>query len=163
MVTPDELKVLLEYNSETGEFTNLTFRKGARGKGKPAGTKMQNGYISICVNRKKLLAHRIAWAIVYGKFPSLELDHINGNRADNRICNLREVTRTQNHKNMKPRFAGKIPGIRKRKGKWHVQFRVGDKQKHIGSFSNEDEAIAALVSARKAAGYSDLHIGVPAT
>ena len=155
-----ELKAALSYSSETGEFTIITKRKGTRGVGKTAGTKMKNGYISICFNRKKLLAHRIAWAFIHGEFPDLEIDHDDGDRSNNRIDNLNVVTRKKNHRNMKQKIAGKIPGLRFRKNSWNVQLRDGERQRHIGCFKLREDAIAALRKARVEFGYSERHAAI---
>lgn len=63
------------------------------------GSLDKDGYLIIKVKQRQFKAHRIAWLLHYGEFPSCELDHINRNRLDNRIENLRESTRRQQIEN----------------------------------------------------------------
>lgn len=96
-VTGTTLEIFFSYNPEDGLFTHKTWR-GPRGggPGSIAGSKMLEGYILIGLpGGGKVLAHRLAWLWMHGKWPTLEIDHINGDRTDNRIANLREATRTQ--------------------------------------------------------------------
>ena len=94
------------------------------------------------------MAHRLAWFYTYGKWPNHEVDHINGNRLDNRIANLREATRSQNE------FAAKKgKGIRwepKRK-KWLARIGVNWKQINLGRYATREEALAAYKKAAKEA------------
>jgi hypothetical protein len=98
MITQNQLKEELDYNPETGLFIR---RKSGTGKNKGdiAGTKDKDGYIIIRVYNKRYKAHRLAWLYMYGSFPSKEIDHINREKADNRINNLREVAQGDNRKN----------------------------------------------------------------
>ena len=95
------------------------------------------------------LAHRIIWLGSYGYFPENEIDHINGIRNDNRLCNLREVSRQCNQRN-KNIGIKKISGVKgvcwdksknKSKNKWKVQIRINNKTYNIGHFINFDEAV----------------------
>jgi len=93
MITQDELKDNLKYNSETGVFTwNKRKSGGAAVKGRIAGSKHE-GEIRLTVNRKPYLAHRLAWLYVYGYWPNIIL-HLNSDRSDNRIINLKETDKT---------------------------------------------------------------------
>lgn len=82
----------LSYDAKTGEIT----RKGKR---KGNGTVNRDGYLVYKVCGESFLAHRLAWFLYYGKFPDVELDHINRDRKDNRICNLRLADRYLNSQN----------------------------------------------------------------
>lgn len=98
MITADRLKELFMYDEYTGQF----FRKKVRAGGKnPAGSYTWAGYLVISVDCRLYRAHRLAWLYVHGKFPDGDIDHINGNKADNRICNLRDVSRSVNMQNLK--------------------------------------------------------------
>jgi hypothetical protein len=69
--------------------------------GKPAsGFPRPDGYLTVAINQRQYLAHRVIWAMMTGELPKDEIDHINGNRADNRWLNLRAATRTENARNM---------------------------------------------------------------
>lgn len=165
MVTSTEIPVeearkYFIYDPDSGLIFNKVHRKGSRGSGKPSGTINNCGYIAISLNRKKLLGHRLAWAIFYGENPKSEIDHINGNRSDNRIINLRVVTRRQNHRNMLPKIKGKVPGLRFRNGKWTAQARNESGQVHIGTFASMESAVSALKDFRDATGYTKRHSAI---
>ena len=90
LITQSELKQCLRIDPETGECFNL--------KGKPAGSKTWNGYLRITVKRREYKLHRLVWLWVHGAHvpDNMTIDHINGNKTDNRIHNLRLVTPLQN-------------------------------------------------------------------
>ena len=98
MITQDELKQLVQYIPETG---NLVYKKATRGfhgsqaKNKPIGTVQPNGYRLVMIKRKRYLVHRLIWLYHHGEMPKI-VDHINRDKTDNRIENLREVTRKEN-------------------------------------------------------------------
>ncbi len=99
------------------------------------------------------MAHRLVWAYHHDVVPYL-IDHINGNKADNRIENLRAATKTQNQQNTH-KVRGKLSKYRgvtewrgkKKRKRWHAQIRVNKKQLHIGDFNDEIEAAKAYNTA----------------
>ena len=99
------LQEILDYDQETGIFTWKINQCGARKKGQIAGTKNKNGYIVIR-HKKLYYAHRLAWLYVHGIFPDSVIDHINRNKSDNRINNLRSVSHADNMYN---RIASGVP------------------------------------------------------
>jgi hypothetical protein len=86
-----ELKRRVFYCQESGVFSRID-----RGNG--SGSKDSYGYLIIKIKGRQYKAHRLAWLYVYGQMPKGVIDHINGDRSDNRICNLRDVTQDQNNK-----------------------------------------------------------------
>lgn len=144
MLTQEELKSLLSYDPETGEFTWLV-NKGSRAQannkvGKPCKT---HGYVFIRINKKLYRAHHLAWLYFYGVYPSLDIDHINQIKHDNRLCNLREVSRSVNNYN-----TNKRKGYCKRNDKYRSYINVNGKQKHLGTFNTEEEAKEAYEQAK---------------
>jgi hypothetical protein len=100
MITQSKLKSIVNYNETTGVFTWAKNRKRCT-TGSIAGSICSNGYIYININYKKYLAHRLAWLYIHGEFPENEIDHIDGNKANNSIENLRTATRSNNVWNTK--------------------------------------------------------------
>jgi hypothetical protein len=120
--------------------------------GDVAGT-VSEGYRQVCIDSEIHPAHRVAWMIVHGRWPGAFIDHINGDKADNRLCNLREATASENNCNRaKPNtntsgFKG--VHLHRRSGKWKAQISVGGRRRHLGLFLTPEDAHAAYVSAAK--------------
>jgi len=152
MITPDELKSLLTYNPDTGLF----FRKVTRGSqeaGTVAGTPHCKGYVTISINKKNYLAHRLAWLYMTGNYPESEVDHKDRDKSNNRFSNLRSATRSENSQNVYWRVGStsKYPGVywKKDRFKWFARIRVEGKRLCLGYFTNEEDAAAAYDEARK--------------
>jgi hypothetical protein len=138
VLTQDRLKELLDYDSNTGIFT----QKSSRDMIRSPGSINTDGYLLIRVDNHSYSAHRLAWLFMTGKFPDGALDHINGNRADNRIDNLREVTNRQNAQNRSCHREGHLPGTTfiAKSQKWKSQIRINGKRKHLGYYDSQEEA-----------------------
>lgn len=137
---------ILEYHHETGYF----FWKESRGRVKAgcmASTARSDGYHSIQINGKKYLAHRLVWLYLTGSFPSSQIDHLNGDRSDNRFCNLREATNAQNTQNKASDkgSSSRYVGVNwcKRTSKWLSRIMIGGKSFHLGHFMEEESAANA--------------------
>jgi hypothetical protein len=90
------------YDPETGVFTRKT-SAGCRKAGSISGTTRVSRYFVLKVEKTKIYAHRAAWALTHGRWPKDEIDHVNNDGLDNRLCNLREASRSQNQGNAKRR------------------------------------------------------------
>lgn len=131
----------LKYDCETGVFTRLLGRK----VGSVVGSDGGRCYLVIVLNGVPFLAHRLAWLYVYGAMPDGMLDHINGNRSDNRIANLRLATLSQNASNMgvmKTNVLG-IKGVQLWKKKYVAKIMRNKKSHYLGRFETPDEAAHA--------------------
>lgn len=139
MITRERLKEKLTYNKYTGKFTWNTSENQVS-IGVEAGTNLK-GYVHISVDGNKYLAHRLAWFYEFGELPASEIDHINRDKSDNRIENLREADRSLNVRNTPARSKSGYKGIYwyKKYNKW----RVAIKDKHVGYFSCFKEALLA--------------------
>lgn len=146
-LTPQRIKELLHYGPETGIFTWKVATSRRIRIGDVAGSITSAGYRVIWVTGTKYRAHRLAWLYVYGEFPHDEIDHINGDKLDNRIINLRDVTRAENSRNSRVRKdnTSGVMGVSwsKDRKKWLVLITVDGKQKNLGLY--EDIELAALV------------------
>ena len=122
--------------------------------GKKAGCITSKGYLTIKVNKKPYLAHKIIFSIHYGYIPK-EIDHIDLNKLNNKIENLREATREQNQWNRKLQSnnSSGIKGVywHKRDKSWRVQLRFNKKMNYIGSF--KDLELAELVASEARSKY----------
>ena len=151
MLTQDRLKELLAYRAETGEFC-WKRTKGRMKAGQRAGATDAYGYRVIRVDGVLYKAHRLAWLYTRGRWPSGLLDHINRVPGDNRACNLREATQSENMHNASRESKSGVPGVRWRaeRDRWVAQIRVGYRNHVIGSFLSKDEAVAARRRAEQA-------------
>lgn len=145
LITQERLCQLLDYNPLTGLFT----RKGI-GKS-TVGNVRNHGYLSITLDGVKYYAHRLAWLYVNGCFPTELIDHIDGDRLNNRINNLREATLTQNNQNGRVRKNNKlgVKGVISFRGKFKANINQGSKQFFLGTYDTLQEAHAAYCEAAK--------------
>ena len=129
------------YNLETGDIFNA-HRK--------VGYKSSKGYIIIDTKidkqRYTIKGHRFAWFYFYGELPTKFIDHIDGDRCNNKIENLRDVTKQQNAFN---RTKAKGYCWFKRDNKWKAQIQLNQKNIHLGYFESEDSARQAYLEAKK--------------
>lgn len=146
---------LLHYDPDTGVFVwkpraNVQPVWNVRHAGKEAGT-VHRGYRFLHCHGRRVLAHRIAWLLHYGEMPLGELDHINRNRLDNRIANLRPATRAQNQQNQRrPKLsASGFRGVERHHSKWHARITANGVKHHVGSFATAEEAAAAYWEAAR--------------
>jgi len=105
-------------------------------------------------------AHRVVWALHYGEWPKGEIDHINGDPSDNRICNLRDVPHSKNQKNLKRRYKSKKPmGVQWRSdvGKWRARITVDGQFVSLGYFYEKEDAIKAREIAERRYGFGPSH------
>lgn len=159
-VTAEVVREFLDYNPETGEFRwKFRDRKYCKSDGswkkfnneragKTAGTPHHTGYRQIKIfDKKHYLAHRLAWLHYYGEWPENEIDHINNQRDDNRIENLRNTTRSQNGKNrsIETGRTSQYKGVywNKEKNKWKAHIKINGKPKYLGYFTSEEDAARA--------------------
>jgi hypothetical protein len=167
MIEPAQLRELLSYDPETGDLTWLPrgeemFSRrrswlmwNTRFAGKPAFRTACHGYWAGLVFRKKFKAHRVAWALHYGRWPTAVIDHINGDPLDNRIGNLRDVEQSENLKNMRIKRAHSsgVLGVYRNYNRWVAH--IG--RTRIGFFATRDEAVSARKAAERAHGYHPEH------
>lgn len=140
----------ISYDRETGEFS-LRIDTRYKKAGDDATSSSGNGYRILTFGGKNYGAHRVAWLIEYGEWPSLPLDHINNIPTDNRIANLRLATVSQNAYNKK-RMSNNKSGIKgvsfdSKRNKWCAYICIDGKQTTIGRFQEKDQAAQAYRNA----------------
>lgn len=173
-VTPELLRKLLSYDPGTGKllwrerpremFANARTQGAwnSRCAGKEAFTADNgHGHRKSSIFGVRHYAHRVAWAYVHGSWPDGDIDHINGDPGDNRICNLRVVTHAENMRNMKlpERNTSGVCGVYQHKpsGKWVAAIKANGKSQHLGYFSEFRDAVEARKAADLDHGYHPNH------
>jgi hypothetical protein len=144
-----ELRILLEYDQDTGLFQWMACPRRATATGY-AGCIDKAGYCVIRIRGKGYKAHRLAWLYTFGEWPKQFIDHINGVRADNRIVNLRDVPLRINSQNKSRHRTGRKAGVTspcKRHPKWVASIQVNGKEIYLGSFDTEAEAYSSYQKA----------------
>lgn len=170
----DYLRKRLDYDARTGQLVWrsatpcdwLTPKACAiintKYAGKVAATAINGwGYRITAIQGTGFLAHRVIWAIYYGDWPDAEIDHIDGDKLNNRIENLRSVDGVTNRRNMpiqKNNTSGHA-GVTRRGQKWVARIGSGRRgsRVHLGVFETKDEAVAARGKALKQYGYTERH------
>lgn len=161
-LTVERLRQALDYDRETGVFSWALPRIGMRA-GTIAGSPHPGGYVAIRLDGRTYLAHRLAWLWVYGEWPALEIDHIDGDRANNAISNLRDVPRYMNSQNKKQANrdskTGYLGVCRIPKG-WKAQIGANGVHHNLGTYPTPEEAHEAYLAAKRALhpGYVDKDI-----
>jgi hypothetical protein len=139
MHTQEELKTLIRYDSETGAL----YRLNKDGTERPTGNKNSTGYIQLMIDGIFYYAHRLIWILVYNESPDY-IDHINRNTGDNRLCNLRSASMSQNIANSKVRIDS-VSGIKgvywhKQRKRWYARIKIGKSFKSLGSHDTKEQA-----------------------
>lgn len=148
-MTQSELEELFTYDPETGILRWRHCRNAKTPAGRAVGCLNKAGYVVTLISKKNYSVHRLIWTLVYGEEPE-EIDHINGLKGDNRLCNLRSCTRSQNAKN-KGLFVSNSTGYKgvhwcnRTKG-FVASCKVNRVKKWLGRFPTAAEAHAAYVS-----------------
>lgn len=161
-ISPERVRELFEYDPSTGHLIRKPlprsafssagqYRKHNMAVGKAAGSNPRDKsyYRQIRIGRKFFMAHRLVWVYFYGKFPEHELDHINRDRQDNHIENLRECTRSQNSHAGRPGRPNKtgFRGVSRTKYGWQAVIDLNKKRQHLGTFPSLEEASKAYQKA----------------
>lgn len=168
--SPEVLRQLIRYEPETGKlfwkergpewFKSECYplevcagRWNTKHAGRPALDCISEGYKVGNMLGRRVLAHRAAWAIYYGKWPADQIDHINGDGTDNRIANLREATNAENQQNLSMRQDNRsgFLGVswHSAGGKWRASIRSKGQIYHLGLFEHIFDAAAAYRLAKK--------------
>ena len=146
------LNELFSYCPDTGTLTRkVTTRYGAEA-GTPAGY-LSHGYLFVKVDQCKVSVHRIAWALYYGHYPENLIDHRDGDRSNNRIKNLRDVTKAANNQNQRAAHVGSATGFLgvelTRSSTFRAMIKVDGKAKYLGAYPTPEAAHDAYLRAKR--------------
>lgn len=150
-LTAARLRELLNYDPETGLLTWIRSGQGVAYPGKVAGRFRPDGYVNIGIDKQLHQAHRLAWLYMTGEHPKHCIDHIDGNPANNRWANLRDVTHSVNHQNRRPggnNTTGYL-GITRSGKKWSAKIVTNGKITYLGAHATPEEAHAAYMAAKR--------------
>lgn len=156
-LSPEEIRGLFDLNVETGELTWKATTSRGQHTQRAAGSSHRLGYRQVKTGKKSYLVHRVVWAIVYGEWPSKPVDHIDGNKANNAVANLRLVTAGQNMQNRAVKGvktvsglagASYVPGTIRRRECWEARIKVNGVSKHLGRFKSPEDAHYAYITAK---------------
>lgn len=158
--TPGDAEIIrrcLSYGPETGRLVWIARPHAAfpGALGREAGWSSL-GYRKVMIDGTVYFLHRLAWWLSHGCMPAdgIEIDHINGDRSDNRLANLRLATRAQNSCNQNPQTGGtsRFKGVSRHRaaGKWQAHIQVGRRSEYLGLFETEHEAASAYNAAAAA-------------
>lgn len=170
-ITQAVVRELVSYDRETGVFTWLARDRkwftrvnqfkiwNGRFAGRPITRTGDCGYILVSLNGTQLKAHRLAWFYEYGVWPSGEIDHINHDRSDNRIINLRDVPRTENAKNksVHSHNTSGTTGVGRTRGKWVAYIGTNGRHINLGVFADKESAVVARRNAEAEHGFHANH------
>lgn len=141
---PQKVLDALSYDPDTGIFRWVVDPTSWISAGAIAGTKTPTGHIVIKYSGKNYPASRIAWKKVYGYDPRLEVDHINRNQLDNRICNLRLASGSQNNQNKTTRIdnTSGFPGVSfvRHIRKWKAKINIDGRYHNLGYYKTREAA-----------------------
>lgn len=149
----EEKAHLYSYDPETGFISRRGKRVGAFVN--------QAGYYCLHIRAGHLRTHRVAWFLHHGAWPSGEIDHINGDRLDNRIANLRDVCPSQNRMNQAMRSDNTtgVTGVSwlRRSNEWVAHICVRGCRMRLGTFLSKEDAVRARMDAQRKLGFGPNH------
>lgn len=161
-ITWEKLTAVLDYSPETGVFTWRESRNyNSALKGNIAGSIENTGYISIRLGKKAYLAHRLAWLYCFQEWPENVVDHIDRNKSNNTIDNLRDICQMANSRNRhinKNNTSGYV-GVYKKRNKWTSEIIISGIKYRLGTFNTPEEASAAYKNFEKDNSYENISIG----
>lgn len=152
-LTADRLRDLFHYGPDTGIFTRL-IRVSNAVAGSIAGSRTSAGYLSIWVDGKPYLAHRMAFLYMTGRWPISQIDHRDGIRTNNKWGNLREATAVENatnRRNPRTHTSSGLLGAKlvKSTGRWRADITIDGKYTYLGTFATSEEAQAVFLATKR--------------
>jgi len=152
MLTAERAREMVDYDPETGVFRRRIALRGKRAGAIVGHVDAIKGYRRMQVDGHNCRAHRLAWLIAYGEWPMGDIDHIDGNRDNNAIANLRLASSMQNAANRRRSARNKsgFKGVVARDGGWRAQIRRNGRFISLGTHPTKEQASAAYIAAAAA-------------
>ena len=149
-----QARALLDYAPDTGLLTWKATGTGRRSGGE-AGNRNTDGYVRTTIKYRAYANHRLAWLIYYGEWPKDQVDHIDGDRSNNRISNLRQASSSINNQNLRRAYPNNKLGVlgvyyETSRNKYVARICVKGRQATIGRFNSLEEASNAYLAAKRA-------------
>jgi len=164
-ITYEKVRELFDYRSDGKLIWRITKSKNVK-KGRVAGTSYTDWYSQVRVDYVLHMTHRLIYLWHHGYMPEGDIDHINQNKSDNRIENLREVSHQCNLRNTGNHSDNKsgVKGVYKHKSwsKWLAYIVLNNKQRRLGKFKSFDEAVLHRLAAEQCLGWDHCHLASPA-
>lgn len=153
-LTAEEARMWFSYDANSGHLTWVLKPSVGVRVGDGAGVRNPNGYVCVKFRGNQYQAHRIAWLMSFGEWPTGDIDHINGVRSDNRLENLRDVPRSMNVQNVRVARSSNLScgvlGVTPKNQKWQASIVSDGKRKYLGVFETPDAAGRAYINAKRA-------------
>lgn len=154
-LSAERARELFSYDPATGVITRRVAINNSVKAGAIAGSHQSNGYLRVRVDGVLLHAHRLAWLLHTGAWPLYTVDHINGVRSDNRLCNLRDIPKSVNNQNIRGRKSKTgLQGVGKSGLRFTAKITTLGDQTYLGTFGTPREAHQAYLTAKR-----NLHVG----
>lgn len=152
--TAARVRELFDYDADTGELRWKVRTSKRIRVGDVAGSRHGAGYVQVNVDGNNYLAHRVIWLFVHGEWPQEDIDHINGSRTDNRIVNLRDVSRMVNMENLRAPTSRNTSGYlgvswSQKDGRWVSHITHAGRVQHIGAFLSKEDAYEAYLRTKR--------------
>lgn len=160
LITAEFVRSVLSYNPESGELHWTTDGSGERPhkRGDRADKPGSHGYRRVRLQGWQLSAHRLAWLMTHGKMPDGQIDHRDGNRGNNAICNLRDATPQLNSENKRAAYSNSKTGLlgvtEDHSGRFMARIFVAGQRRYLGMHDTAEQAHQAYLAAKR-----EMHAG----
>ena len=153
-LTAQRLREILFYDPETGLLTWIASPARRVTAGDEAGCLTEQGYRKVSLSGGRFYTHRLAWLYTTGEWPTGEIDHINGKRSDNRIENLRDVSRSRNNQNRRHAAKNSLSGLlgvewHSKSGLWQARIKTDTGRVALGYYKTAEEAHQVYLIAKR--------------
>lgn len=151
-ITQERLRELLHYNPDKGSWTWLKGSAFCVKVGSTVDSVNDKGYVRFNIDKKSYYGHRLAWFYMTGEWPKVVVDHIDGDRLNNRWSNLRAATKAINSQNQKKAHCQSrigLMGVTQDGKKYRAQITLNGRTRRLGTFGTPEEAHAFYLATKR--------------